>query len=170
MKTKPIKNYEGIYDVTDDGRVLSLERKVVYLVKGKTAFYTKEGDEKKLISDRFGCLWVILYGHGKPKRFRVDRLVAEAFVPNPENKPEITHINKIMSDNNASNLQWITKEEWKNSLREKQFDTKLTKDQVLEIRRLYAYTKITQQELADQFHASVTNIRNILQRITWKDI
>lgn len=45
----------------------------------------------------------------RKKKLRVHRIVAETFIPNPENKPEVDHINRIRNDNRADNLQWVTK-------------------------------------------------------------
>ena len=54
---------------------------------------------------------VCLCRDGKPKGFCVHRLVGEAFIPNPDNKPELDHINQDKSDNRIENLRWVTKSE-----------------------------------------------------------
>ena len=56
-----------------------------------------------------GYLRVCLQINRKPKWYRISRLVAEAFVPNPESKPEVDHINKNRADNRAENLRWVTR-------------------------------------------------------------
>lgn len=56
-----------------------------------------------------GYLRVCLQIDGKSKWYRVSRLVAEAFIPNPENKPEVDHINRNRADNRADNLRWVTR-------------------------------------------------------------
>jgi hypothetical protein len=56
------------------------------------------------------CL-VMIYNKTKRKTIRVHRLVAQAFVPNPENKPEIDHIDRNRQNNNVENLRWATKSE-----------------------------------------------------------
>lgn len=55
-----------------------------------------------------GYLYVDLYKNGKRKRFYIHRLVAETFIPNPENKPYINHIDGNPKNNNVSNLEWCT--------------------------------------------------------------
>ena len=101
---KPIKDYEGLYEVSNLGRVKSLN-------------YRKTGKEKilKNIENSKGYFQVGLVKFGKQKLFTVHRLVAEAFIPNPEGKPCIDHINTIRSDNRVENLRWVTHEENNNN-------------------------------------------------------
>lgn len=67
--------------------------------------------ELKVRTDGQGYLQVWLYTHRKKRKFRVHRLVAKTFIPNPENKPFVNHINGIKSDNRAVNLEWCTRAE-----------------------------------------------------------
>lgn len=92
-----IKDYEGLYQVSNHGRVKSLKY-------GKEKIL-KAGKNKK------GYLYVVLCKYGVKKTFRVHRLVAEAFIPNPENKPCIDHINTDRTDNRADNLRWCTQKD-----------------------------------------------------------
>ena len=100
---KPIKDYEGLYEVSNLGRVKSLN------YKG-----TRKGKILKN-SECNGYLTVSLTKNGKPKTFYVHRLVAEAFIPNPEGKPCIDHINTIRTENYVWNLRWVTYEENNNN-------------------------------------------------------
>ena len=122
---RDIKGYEGLYQVSNYGRVKSLERYVKYpngngrLIKSKLL---------KLNPNEDGYLQVCLCKDETEKHFLVHRLVAEAFIPNPENKPEIDHINRIRTDNRFCNLKWVfDNEQWENTSRIKSV-IQLTKD------------------------------------------
>lgn len=101
---KPIKDYEGLYEISNLGRVKSFN-------------YRGSGKEKILKNTecRWGYLTVSLTKSGKCKVFKVHRLVAEAFIPNPENKPCVDHINTIRTDNRVKNLRWVTYKENSNN-------------------------------------------------------
>ena len=74
----------------------------------------KEKELKKLKPMRNSVGYHQVYlsqNYGKPKWFRIHRLVAIAFIPNPENKPCVDHINGDKSDNRVSNLRWVTHKE-----------------------------------------------------------
>ena len=101
---KDVLNYEGIYIISSKGRVKSLDR---YDSGGRkrTGKILSAGNNKE------GYKLVTLAKNGKLKTFKVHRLVAEAFIPNPDNKPEVDHINTIRYDNRAENLRWVTRKE-----------------------------------------------------------
>jgi len=87
-----IKGYEGLYEVSNYGNVRSLKfGKIKYLKPAK---------------DGNGYNHVILCKNGQKKHFKVHRLVANAFIENPNNLPQINHINEVKTDNKASNLEW----------------------------------------------------------------
>ncbi len=92
---KNIKGYGGIYQVSDEGEVRSLN-------------YRNTGRVQVLKPNKNNCgyLLVTLYKNGKRKSFSVHRLVAEAFLPNPDNLPEINHKDENKANNCASNLEW----------------------------------------------------------------
>lgn len=101
---KPVVGYEGFYEVSNIGRVRSLERKDCL---GRTV---KERVLKPAFND-FGYLIVGLCAGGKQKTLKVHRLVCEAFHENPYNKPQVNHLNEDKSDNRAVNLEWATAKE-----------------------------------------------------------
>lgn len=95
---KDIKDYEGLYQVSNLGRVKSLERidNNNHPIKEKIL---------KNQTDKDGYLWICLHGI-KIKKVQVHRLVAQAFIPNPNNLPQVNHKNEIKDDNRPVNLEW----------------------------------------------------------------
>ena len=105
---KDIEGYEGRYQVSNIGRVKSLER-TASIKNGKR---TVPERILKPITDRDGYLRVNLCnGSGKRKTFKVHRLVCEAFYENPEDKPCVNHIDENKTNNAVSNLEWCTVKE-----------------------------------------------------------
>lgn len=92
---RPIAGYPG-YEVTSDGMVYS----------------SRSGRFLKPSRQTNGYLSVELAGDGGRKRVLVHRIVAKAFVPNPDNLPQVNHINERRDDNRAENLEWVTP--WQN--------------------------------------------------------
>ena len=117
---RPIKDYEGLYEVSNLGRVSSLDRETIDTIGRKHYIKCRILKQGK---DNHGYLVVALTKNGKSKTVRVHRLVAEAFMPNPENKPCIDHINTIRDDNRIENLRWATpKENMNNELTKDKFE------------------------------------------------
>ena len=105
---RDVVGYEGLYQVSDQGRVKNLER--TFIDKIGRERYVKECILKPGM-DKGGYLRVGLCDGEKRKTFKVHRLVCEAFHENPDNKPQVNHINEIKTDNRASNLEWATARE-----------------------------------------------------------
>ena len=105
---RDVVGYEGLYQVSSEGRVKSLERNIPHWRGGERI--QKERILKPGI-DRDGYLKLNLYAGGKQKNLKVHRLVCQAFHENPDNKPQVNHINEIKTDNRASNLEWATARE-----------------------------------------------------------
>lgn len=94
---KDIKGYEGLYQVSNLGRVKSLKRGSERILKPRVK--------------SSGYIEVVLYKNSKPKNIRVNRLVAQTFIPNPEDKPQVNHIDEDKTNNMVSNLEWVTAKE-----------------------------------------------------------
>lgn len=101
---KDIPGYEGLYQVSNHGRVKSLERWVQN--HGKTQHHPEIIKNPSRKSN--GYLTLQLYKDNKPKNCYIHRLVAEAFVPNANGKETVNHINGNKHDNRAENLEWST--------------------------------------------------------------
>lgn len=95
---KDIPDYEGKYQVSNQGRVKRLYG---------------SGKERVMVgkTDKYGYRCVILSRNQHKKHCTVHRLVANAFIPNEENKPQVNHKDRNKQNNNADNLEWVTNSE-----------------------------------------------------------
>lgn len=109
MTFLPIKDFEGYYEINQQGVIRSVGRVVIakdgakYPFKGKTLKLTVHKD--------LGYLTIRLWKNNKGYTFYVHRLVAQTHIPNPLNLPEVNHINGNRQDNAISNLEWVTSKE-----------------------------------------------------------
>jgi hypothetical protein len=110
---KDIKGYEGLYQVSNYGRIKSFPRKGTHINTEHILSINK---------DHKGYLMVTLTKKCKRKTYKVHRLVAEAFISNPNNLPQVDHIDDNKENIKVENLQWITnadnmKKAWKTGAR-----------------------------------------------------
>ena len=103
MRWKPVPGFEGLYEVSDTGIIVSLPRDYGF---GK--IHTKT-PLKQEVSRGYGR--VVLYRDGKRHRLLVHRIVAVAFIPNPNNLPCVNHKDEDRLNNRADNLMWCTPKE-----------------------------------------------------------
>ena len=94
---KDIAGYEGKYQVSNWGRIKSLN-------------YKRSGKERilKLYNDKYGYKVINLHKNGKPKLYKIHRLVAITFIPNPNNYPVVNHKDENKANNYVDNLEWCT--------------------------------------------------------------
>lgn len=104
---KNIKGYEGLYQVSNYGNVKSCDR---YVFAGAGSNHKTQHIKERLLSKKGGAKYiqVSLSKNGKTKPFLIHRLVAEAFIPNPDNLPCVNHKDENKHNNNADNLEWCT--------------------------------------------------------------
>lgn len=161
---REIPGFEQTYEISDLG---SIRRKETGLIR-KT-FWGKDG-----------YLRVILSQNNTPHQKLVHRLLAAAFIPNPENKPFINHKNGVKSDLSLDNLEWVSARE--NILHasvtglnppnkgEKNGNSKLTKEQVAEIRARWVPFKVLQEDLAREYGVAKITISRLLRRKNWSHV
>lgn len=97
VEWQPIKGYEGLYEVSSDGRVRSLNYRGV---KGRV--------EEVTLNDNRGYLQVKLYKDKKGTSLSVHRLVALAYIKNPKDLPQVNHLDEDKANNKVSNLEWCS--------------------------------------------------------------
>lgn len=104
---RDISGYEGFYQASSLGKIRSVDRrcwngKTMALMKGKILKLAFSGDDRKYLVAH-------LSKYHKQKTFSVHRLIAHAFLPNPDNLPEVNHKDENPSNNRVSNLEWCTR-------------------------------------------------------------
>ena len=177
---KPILGFENLYEVSNLGRVRSLDR------------ITESGQLRKGRIRKGFCFIndykvVKLYYNGKTFNKSMHRLLAQAFVPNP--KPEIydtvNHIDGNRRNNNLENLEWCTQKQniqhaWETGLipstinsGESNVHSKLTEKDVLEIRATYiphSKGEFGTKALSERFGVTAKTIGRIIRKELWKNI
>lgn len=108
---RDVRGYEGLYQVSSLGRVRSLDRTIHGVRCGRSWSSMRSGREMCPNTDKDGYKTIKLCKEGRVSRWLVHRLVALAFIPNPDGKPQINHINGDKADNRVENLEWTTNSE-----------------------------------------------------------
>lgn len=160
-----VVGYEGLYMVSDLGNVMSMKDE-----RGSTPMtILKQG------ACNSGYLHVTLHKDGHGKTVMVHRLVATAFLPNPDNKTQVNHKDGNRKNNHLSNLEWVTCSEnilhsfrvlGRDTKGRKKTSKKLTKEQIIEI----YLSEENGQEVAKRFNISDTMVYNIRNGKCWSEI
>ena len=176
---KDIVGYEGLYQVSNLGKVKSLDRVCHNPRYGKQK---RRGNIMRPSPNNYGYLQVRLSKLGKSKTHKVHRLVALAFLTENRLKKEVNHKDGNKENNCFSNLEWVNRSEnvkhafdigIKPKPRgEKNGGSRLTESQVLKIRNEYDGFRggVSMDFLADKYNVGRTTIARIIHRKTWKHI
>lgn len=172
---KDIPDYEGYYQVSNLGRVRSLDRFVVYS-NGRNRVHKGSLISPYKNHDGYwkACLWV----GRKMKAYSVHALVVRAFLGSPPDGCEVNHLDGNKDNNSLYNLEYCTKSRniahaqdmGLKPVGSRCYQAKLSESQVLEIRKLYASGLITQTAIASMFGVKPTYISAIVRRRKWKHI
>jgi len=107
----------------------------------------------------------------------IHRLVAETYIPNPEKKPQVNHINGIKTDNRVENLEWATSKENMNHAKENGLwgqnildKRKLTDEQIKEIKEKYIPRKYSYNKIADEYNVDYRTIWDIINNKSYKEV
>ncbi len=161
-KLYPIDGFEN-YFITKSGKVWS---------KNRNRFLKNKIDKK-------GYCCIGFRANGSRKEKKIHRLLAEIFIPNPENKPQINHINGIKNDNSIENLEWVTNEEnMKHAFKtglvdkkgEKNQNAKLNDAKIIVIRRLLERGNMTTREIGSFFGVAHSQICAIKLNKAWTHV
>ena len=173
---KDVVGYEGYYQVSNLGRVRSLDREVPL---GETTKKNK-GKIRKQVPHKKGYLMLNLSKNKEVKGYLVHRLVALHFVDNPNDYPEVNHINGIKDDNRAANLEWCTRKQNLSHavevglMNQKGIDShwaKLTESEVLTIRKMYENEEAeTYETLANKFNVGASTIGRVVRKEVYQNV
>jgi len=171
-KWADVAGFEGVYQISDLGNIRSLPRIIDY----GTHKQTHKGRILKPQPNSKGYLRIVLTWDGKREVKFIHRLVAEAFVPNPENKPQVNHKDGNKLNNHAANLEWVNNSENQKHGRRSGLITtlhgeqkpghKLTESDV----RFILISDLSSKLLAKRFGVSTQTIYDIRKRKKWKHV
>lgn len=173
----PIKNYEGLYEVSNMGRVRSLDRKQSRAIVGLET-YVKKGRVLSPRLQRQGYQLVALFKKGEREDKLIHRIVAESFIPNPLKKETVNHKDNVKGNNVVNNLEWATQSEnskhafengFNSNKGEKNPSRKLNSKEVRRIKMALG-CGMSARELGNIYNVHKSTIKSIRTGRNWKHI
>jgi len=165
---KDVKGYEGLYKASSLGRIKTVERTINY--GNFVGFVKKEMFIRQHFRD--GYYYLSLSKNGVSKTKRVHRLIAEAFIPNPENKQEVNHIDCNKINNCVDNLEWCTpRENMKHAYENNRIKhgASLTDGKIMLIREMHR-NGINKTVISNVFKISNQYVSKIIFKRAWKHV
>lgn len=172
---KDIKGWEGQYAITKEGRVWSYPREWKQISRWGTSVTRKwrGGWLKANTNRKRNWYYSIALGKKNRKGYKIHRLIAEAFIPNPLELPEVNHKNGIKTDNRIENLEWCDHTEnirhahriglVKVRYGAENKNARLTQMQAEKIREIYSKKAISQRTLGARFGVSFATVGEIIR-------
>lgn len=167
---KDIPGYDSYYQVSNYGRVRSW----------RNAQHGRRGEPRirKVHEDDNGYYTITLSDDTVNKSYKVHQVVAKVFIPNPEEKPCINHKDSDRGNNHVDNLEWCTyQENMDHAIKngrikrgEKAGRSKLTRNQVLQIRSIYENGWFDKDQIAEAYNMNSEYIMKIIRNQAWKHI
>lgn len=172
---KPVNNFEGCYEVSNLGRVRSVERIITY--SDGRAYKYEQRILNQTLNKKRGYFYVKLSKNMKTKNVQVHRVVAETFLQNKNNKNVVNHIDGNKQNNKVSNLEWISSKENSEHAVKKGLTksghlshrARFSKEEVLEMRRKYT-SGVRQTDIAKEYGTDDSTMFAILKLKTYKNI
>lgn len=165
VEWRDVVGYEGLYEVSDDGSVRSLDRVIIYEGDNRRVAGARKykGKVRRAGLDRYGYPKLTLTSDSVLKNFTVHRLVAEAFIPNPDNLPTVNHIDEDKTNNNVSNLEWMTVQD--NTRHSAKLSVAIVQSIMFDF-----YYGLTNVEIAERLNIPHKNISGVRNGRTWSSI
>lgn len=171
---RQVAGYDFLYEVSNYGRIRG------YVNRDSSIQGKKIGNIKRPTLNKAGYLTIMLWKGNFPRCVKVHRLVAEAFIPNPENKRTVNHKNGIKTDNSLPNLEWAThKENHKHAVEnglypesktgEDYHSSKLTNQDVIEIRILNE-NGFRHETIGRVFNIHINTVSLVVTRKIWNHV